>query len=47
MKTVAESAGSLSLTYSLGQEVHRDVTFKVINIDGTATGGDIGTGELK
>ena len=40
--TVAESDGSLELFYSLNRVAVRDVTFNVVNIDGTATGGGVG-----
>ena len=46
MKTVTESDGFVRLAYLLSQEVNRDVTFDVVNIDITATGDDIGSGEL-
>ena len=38
-----ESDGSVTLSYVLNREVVRDVSFDVINTDGTATGGGIGT----
>ena len=40
--TVAESDGSVGLSYSLNRMAVRDVSFNVINIDGTATGGGVG-----
>ncbi len=39
--TVQESDGSVSLSYVLNREAVRDVSFDVINIDGT--GGGVGT----
>ncbi len=39
---VPESDGSVTLSYVLNREAVRDVSFDVINVDGTATGGDIG-----
>ncbi len=39
---VQESDGSVTLSYVLNREAVRDVSFAVINTDGTATGGDVG-----
>ncbi len=41
--SVQESDGSVTLSYVLNREAVRDVSFDVINTDGTATGGGIGT----
>ena len=38
-----ESDGSVTLSYVLNREAVRDVSFDVINTDGTATGGGVGT----
>ena len=40
--TVAESNDSVGLSYSLNRMAVRDVSFDVINIDGTATDGGVG-----
>ena len=40
--TINENSGSLTLSYNLDRSAVRDVTFDVINIDGTATGGGVG-----
>ncbi len=40
--SVQESDGSVTLSYVLNREAVRDVSFDVINVDRTATGGDVG-----
>ncbi len=40
--TVTEAEGSVLLSYTLDREAVRDVSFGVINIDGTATGAGVG-----
>ncbi len=40
--SVEESDGSVTLSYVLNRVAVRDVSFDVINADGTATGGDVG-----
>ena len=37
--SVEETQGFVEVSYVLNSEVFRNVTFHVINIDGTATGG--------
>ncbi len=39
---VQESDGSVTLSYVLNREAVRDVSFDVINVDGTAIGGGVG-----
>ncbi len=39
---VTEAEGFVQLSYALDREAARDVSFDVINIDGTATGGGVG-----
>ena len=40
--TVTEAEGSVLLSYTLNREAVRDVSFGVININGTATGAGVG-----
>ncbi len=40
--SVQESAGQVDLSYVLNREAVRPVSFDVINVDGSATGGGVG-----